>query len=129
LTKVNFLIYSWYSFINFTCGLFPSDIFFNDYEYKALKTFFGKSLFVVTTNLKSELSFLYSHHQLNLSALSKLNADSFISGNHKVVRNINRSAILNLVLERQPVSRVALSTLSNLNKEYGFKHCTLKLAN
>jgi len=48
--------------------------------------------------------------------LSKLDTDNFISGNHKIVRNINRSAILNLVRERQPVSRAALSKLSDLNK-------------
>ncbi len=33
-----------------------------------------------------------------------------------MVRNVNRSAILNLVRERHPVSRAALSTLNNLNK-------------
>jgi len=48
--------------------------------------------------------------------LGKLDADNFISGNHKIVRNINRSAVLNLVRERQPVSRVVLSRLSDLNK-------------
>ncbi|MCH8872862.1 hypothetical protein IH824_08860 [candidate division KSB1 bacterium] len=48
--------------------------------------------------------------------MGKLDADNFISGNHKIVRNVNRSAVLNLVRERQPVSRAALSTLSNLNK-------------
>ena len=54
--------------------------------------------------------------QLKLSALSKHDTDNFISGNHKIVRNINRSAILNLVRERHPVSRAALSKLSDLNK-------------
>ncbi len=54
--------------------------------------------------------------QLKLFALSKHDTDNFISGNHKIVRNINRSAILNLVRERHPVSRAALSKLSDLNK-------------
>jgi predicted NBD/HSP70 family sugar kinase len=48
--------------------------------------------------------------------LGKLDADNFISGNHKIVRNINRSAILNLVREKQPVSRAVLSKMSDLNK-------------
>jgi len=48
--------------------------------------------------------------------LSKFDTDNFISGNHKIVRHINRSAILNLVRERQPVSRAALSKLSDLNR-------------
>ncbi len=48
--------------------------------------------------------------------MGKLDTDNLISGNHKIVRNINRSAILNLVRERQPVSRSFLSKLSDLNK-------------
>ncbi|MCH7681925.1 ROK family transcriptional regulator [candidate division KSB1 bacterium] len=48
--------------------------------------------------------------------MGKLDADNFISGNHKIVCNINRSAVLNLVREKQPVSRVVLSKLSDLNK-------------
>ena len=48
--------------------------------------------------------------------MSKLDIDNFISRNYKIVRNINRSAILNLVRERNPVSQAALSKLSDLNK-------------
>ena len=39
-----------------------------------------------------------------------------IGGNAKLVRNINRSAILNLIRERQPISRVNLSVITKLNK-------------
>ncbi|KAA3609329.1 MAG: ROK family protein [Calditrichaeota bacterium] len=39
-----------------------------------------------------------------------------ISGNAKVVRNINRSVILNLIREKQPISRVKIARLTNLNK-------------
>ncbi len=41
---------------------------------------------------------------------------SFISGNAKVVRNINRAVILNLIREKQPVSRIEVARLSGLNK-------------
>ena len=41
---------------------------------------------------------------------------SFISGNAKVVRNINRAVILNLIREKQPISRIEIARLSGLNK-------------
>lgn len=40
----------------------------------------------------------------------------FISGNSKVVRNINRAVILNIIREKQPISRVNIARLTNLNK-------------
>lgn len=39
-----------------------------------------------------------------------------ISGNAKVVRNINRAVILNLIREKQPISRIEIARLSGLNK-------------
>lgn len=39
-----------------------------------------------------------------------------ISGNARLVRNINRSAILNLIREQQPISRVNISRITGLNK-------------
>jgi predicted NBD/HSP70 family sugar kinase len=39
-----------------------------------------------------------------------------ISANSRVVRNINRSVILNFIRERQPISRVAIAGLARLNK-------------
>lgn len=47
---------------------------------------------------------------------TKLGNGTFISGNAKVVRNINRAVILNLIREKQPISRVKISQLSGLNK-------------
>ncbi len=47
---------------------------------------------------------------------TKFGNGSFISGNAKVVRNINRAVILNLIREKQPISRVKISKLSGLNK-------------
>jgi predicted NBD/HSP70 family sugar kinase len=41
---------------------------------------------------------------------------SFISGNAKVVRNINRAVILNLIREKQPISRIEIARVSGLNK-------------
>jgi predicted NBD/HSP70 family sugar kinase len=46
----------------------------------------------------------------------KLHQDSFISGNAKLVRNINRAVILNLIREKQPISRIEIARLSGLNK-------------
>lgn len=46
----------------------------------------------------------------------KLQQDSFISGNAKLVRNINRAVILNLIREKQPISRIEIAKLSGLNK-------------
>ncbi len=48
--------------------------------------------------------------------MTKLNTKKLIRGNHKIVRHINRAAILNLIREHQPIPRIALSRLSNLNK-------------
>jgi predicted NBD/HSP70 family sugar kinase len=39
-----------------------------------------------------------------------------IGGNAKVVRNINRATILNIIREKQPISRVAIAKLIGLNK-------------
>ncbi|MCA9731673.1 ROK family protein [candidate division KSB1 bacterium] len=39
-----------------------------------------------------------------------------ISGNSRVVRNINRSVILNIIRQKQPISRVKIARLTNLNK-------------
>jgi predicted NBD/HSP70 family sugar kinase len=39
-----------------------------------------------------------------------------ISGNSKVVRNINRAVILNLIRTRQPLSRATLAKITGLNK-------------
>jgi predicted NBD/HSP70 family sugar kinase len=41
---------------------------------------------------------------------------NFISGNAKVVRNINRAVILNLIREKQPISRIKIARLTGLNK-------------
>jgi N-acetylglucosamine repressor len=42
--------------------------------------------------------------------------DHPISVNSKVVRNINRAVILNVIRERQPISRVRIAELTKLNK-------------
>jgi len=42
--------------------------------------------------------------------------NKIISGNAKLVRNINRAVILNLIRERQPISRVNISKITKLNK-------------
>ncbi|MDZ7290937.1 MAG: ROK family transcriptional regulator [candidate division KSB1 bacterium] len=47
---------------------------------------------------------------------TKLRHGSFISGNAQVVRNINRAVILNLIREKQPISRITIARLSGLNK-------------
>jgi predicted NBD/HSP70 family sugar kinase len=46
----------------------------------------------------------------------KLNQENFISGNAKVVRHINRAVILNLIREKQPISRIQIARLTGLNK-------------
>jgi predicted NBD/HSP70 family sugar kinase len=46
----------------------------------------------------------------------KPNQGTFISGNAKLVRNINRAVILNLIREKQPISRIEIARLSGLNK-------------
>ncbi len=48
--------------------------------------------------------------------MSKQHVGHRISGNAKVVRRINRSVILNLIREHQPISRAAISKLTKLNK-------------
>ena len=48
--------------------------------------------------------------------MPKLDLENLISGNHKIVRHVNRAAILNLIRETQPISRAVLSRLSDLNK-------------
>ncbi|MCB0283462.1 MAG: ROK family transcriptional regulator [Calditrichae bacterium] len=42
--------------------------------------------------------------------------DNIIGGNSKLVRSINRSAILNLIREQQPISRIRISRIMGLNK-------------
>ena len=39
-----------------------------------------------------------------------------IGGNAKMVRSINRATILNLIRERQPISRINISKVTKLNK-------------
>jgi len=46
----------------------------------------------------------------------KLDANQVIGGNAKVVRSINRSGILNIIRELQPISRIAISKITGLNK-------------
>ncbi len=48
--------------------------------------------------------------------MPKLDGDTVISGNPKMVRNVNKAAILNFIREYQPVSRIQLTQLSELNK-------------
>lgn len=45
-----------------------------------------------------------------------MTTETVISGNAKIVRSINRSAILNIIREKQPVSRSTISKLTKLNK-------------
>ena len=42
--------------------------------------------------------------------------EQIIGGNSKLVRSINRATILNLVRERQPISRINISKITGLNK-------------
>lgn len=46
----------------------------------------------------------------------KSSRGSVISGNAKVVRNINRAVILNLIREKQPISRIEIAKICGLNK-------------
>jgi predicted NBD/HSP70 family sugar kinase len=46
----------------------------------------------------------------------KLDTSQVIGGNAKVVRSINRSGILNIIRERQPISRIEISKITGLNK-------------
>jgi predicted NBD/HSP70 family sugar kinase len=45
-----------------------------------------------------------------------IDGNNFIRGNFKVVRNVNRALVLNLIRERQPISRVQIAKLTGLNK-------------
>ena len=45
-----------------------------------------------------------------------MKTDNIISGNAKVVRNINRSMILNIIRNKQPISRTKIARLTHLNK-------------
>lgn len=45
-----------------------------------------------------------------------MKTDKIISGNAKVVRNINRSMILNIIRNKQPISRTKIARLTRLNK-------------
>ncbi len=45
-----------------------------------------------------------------------MSIESIIGGNAKVVRNINRSMVLNIIRSRQPISRTKLARLTGLNK-------------
>ncbi|HVO75956.1 MAG TPA: ROK family transcriptional regulator [Ignavibacteriaceae bacterium] len=45
-----------------------------------------------------------------------MNVESIIGGNAKVVRNINRSMVLNIIRSKQPLSRTKLARLTGLNK-------------
>ena len=42
--------------------------------------------------------------------------NKIVGGNAKLVRSINRAAILNLIRERQPISRIEISKIMKLNK-------------
>jgi predicted NBD/HSP70 family sugar kinase len=46
----------------------------------------------------------------------KKTANQVIGGNAKVVRSINRSGILNIIRELQPISRISISKITGLNK-------------
>ena len=43
-------------------------------------------------------------------------SDQIIGGNARLVRSINRSGILNIIREQQPISRIAISKITGLNK-------------
>ncbi|MGE5797092.1 MAG: ROK family protein [Ignavibacteria bacterium] len=45
-----------------------------------------------------------------------MSVESIIGGNAKVVRNINRSMVLNIIRSKQPISRTKLARLTGLNK-------------
>lgn len=46
----------------------------------------------------------------------KMNEESFITGNQKVVRSINRAMILNLIRTKQPIPRTEIARITGLNK-------------
>ncbi len=41
---------------------------------------------------------------------------NLITGNAKVLRGINRGMILNIIREKQPISRINIARLTGLNK-------------
>lgn len=53
---------------------------------------------------------IFSYNQLFMSV------ESIIGGNAKVVRNINRSMVLNIIRSKQPISRTKLARMTGLNK-------------
>lgn len=46
----------------------------------------------------------------------EMNEESFITGNAKVVRSINRAMILNLIRTKQPIPRTEIAKITGLNK-------------
>ncbi|HEX9006533.1 MAG TPA: ROK family transcriptional regulator [Bacteroidota bacterium] len=47
---------------------------------------------------------------------TKINHDTIVGANSRLVRNINRAIILNCIRESQPISRAEIARLSRLNK-------------
>ena len=45
-----------------------------------------------------------------------MKTETVIGGNAKVVRNINRSMILNIIRSKQPISRTKIARVTHLNK-------------
>ena len=45
-----------------------------------------------------------------------MSSKKIIGGNARIVRNINRAMILNIIRESQPISRVKIAKLTKLNK-------------
>ena len=60
--------------------------------------------------------FVCLNNQLILGATLAVKRNKIIKGNAKLVRNINRAIILNLVREKQQVSRAQISKITKLNK-------------
>ncbi len=54
--------------------------------------------------------------EINEKIMSEKEKQNFISGNSRVVRNINRAVVLNIIREKQPISRVSIARLTRLNK-------------
>ena len=78
----------------------------------------------ILTNKKKYLMFdvfSWFEQQTNLintqqKNVNKMRSENIISGNSRVVRNINRSMILNLIRNKQPISRSNIAKLTGLNK-------------
>jgi hypothetical protein len=62
------------------------------------------------------IQFVCLNNQLIKYTILLEKKNKIIGGNAKLVRNINRAAILNLIRERQPISRVNISKIMKLNK-------------